>query len=86
MGLDQLDVLVLQTLSIDLLVIVIVVLLGLLLLLLTSLDGLAGLAVAVVVTSVVVLATSLGELCGSGLLSGRVQVLNLGLTEDARNC
>lgn len=85
MGLDQLDVLVLQTLSIDLLVIVIVVLLGLLLLL-TSLDGLAGLAVAVVVTSVVVLTTSLGELCGSGLLSGRVQVLNLGLTEDARNC
>lgn len=37
----------------------------------------------VVVTGVVVLTTGLGELLSSSLLGGGVQVLNLGLTEDA---
>jgi hypothetical protein len=37
----------------------------------------------VVVTGVVVLTTSLGELLSSSLLGSGVQVLNLSLTEDA---
>lgn len=77
MGHDELDVLILNTLSIDLLTIVLLFLLGLLVV--TTLNSLAGLAV--VVASVVVLGS--GELLSSSSLGGGVQVLNLGLTEDA---
>lgn len=77
MGHDEFDVLVLNSLGVDLFTIVLLLLLGLLVL--TTLDSLAGLAV--VVTCVVVLGG--GELLGSSSLGGGVQVLNLGLTEDA---
>lgn len=78
---DQLDILRLETRLIDLLTILLLLLLGL------DLGGLA-LAVVVVVVMVVtgVLTGSLGssQLLGGGSLSLGVQVLNLGLTEDAK--
>lgn len=84
LGHDQLDVLSLKTSLIDLLAIV---LFFLLLLLGLKIDGLA-LAVVVVVVVVVtgVLTGSLGgsELLGGGSLGLGVQVLNLGLAEDAK--
>lgn len=79
LGHDELNVLVLEALGVNLLIVILFLLLGVA----AALDGLGVLAVAVVVTGVVVLATTLGQLLGSGLLGGRVQVLNLGLTEDA---
>lgn len=76
LGHDELDVLVLQTLGINLLtIILIVVLLGL-----GGLGGLSG--VTVVVTGVVTFSTGSGELCGGGLLRAGVDVLDLGLTEN----
>ena len=85
MGLNQLDILVLQAVGVHFLVVIVIVLLSL-----STLDGLAGLAVAVVVVvivaGVVVLAARLSELGGSGLLGSRVQILDLGLTEDTNRC
>lgn len=80
---DELDVLVLDALGVHLLA-VILLLLGGLLLGVTTLDSLARLAV--VVACVVVLGG--GKLLGSRGLGGGVQVLDLGLTEDAvgRRC
>lgn len=75
---DELNVLGLESSVIDLLaVILLLVLLGLL--------GLNGLALVTVVVAGVVTGRSLlsGKLLGSGSLSLRVEVLNLGLTEDA---
>lgn len=74
----QLDILVLEALSVNLLIIVL-----LLLLLFSTLNSLAGLAVGVVVAGVVVVTTLGGKGLSSGLLGSRVQVLNLSLTEDA---
>ena len=81
---DKLDVLGLKTRVIDLLT-VILLLLGLLLdLLLLAVSVVVVVVVIVVVAGVVVtLLLSLGELLGGGSLSLGVQVLNLGLTEDA---
>lgn len=80
---DELDILVLNALGVHLLA-VILLLLGGLLLGVTTLDSLARLAV--VVARVVVLGG--GKLLGSRGLGGGVQVLDLGLTEDAvgRRC
>ena len=81
MGHDELDVLCLQTGVIDLLTVVLF-LLGLL----TSIT-LDGLALVGALGGVVVAGVLVGRLCGellsSGCLSLGVQVLNLGLTEDA---
>lgn len=80
---DELDVLGLETRVVDLLAIILV-LLGLLL------DSLLGVAVVMVVVVVVVVAgvvvtllLGLSQLLGGGRLGLRVQVLDLGLTEDA---
>jgi hypothetical protein len=71
LGHDEFDILVLDALGVDLLVVI--------LLLLGSL-----LAVAVVVAGVVVVVRGgVGELLGSGSLGAGVEVLDLGLTEDA---
>lgn len=82
LGHDQLNILVLQALGIDLLLIIVVLILiiviVIVLLSLAGLDGLAGLAVVV---ARVVLGTGGGELGSGGLLSGSVDVLDLGLTE-----
>lgn len=78
MGHDQLNVLILKSISIDFLVIVFIVLLAV-----GTLDGLAGLAVAVVVAGVVVVTTRSGERLSRSLLGRRVQILDLGFTEDA---
>lgn len=83
MGHDQLDILVLQTSSINLLSLILVFIL-----LVTGVDGLAlAVVVGVVVASVVMSSVVVG-LLGSQLLSGRglglgVEILDLGLTEDA---
>jgi hypothetical protein len=83
LGHDQLDILVLQTSSINLLSLILVFIL-----LVTGVDGLAlAVVVGVVVASVVMSSVVVG-LLGSQLLSGRglglgVEILDLGLTEDA---
>lgn len=87
LGHDELNVLILQALGVDLLTVV------LFFLFLLGLGRLALLAVVVVVVMVVVvivvvagvlsLGVGLGELGGSSLLSGGVDVLDLGLTKDA---
>lgn len=77
LGHDELDVLGLKTGVVDLLTVILL----LLLLGLTSLDGLA--LVTVVVTGVVTGSLLLGESLGGGSLGLGVEVLNLGLTEDA---
>lgn len=84
MGHDQFDILVLESGSIDLLSIVLIIVL----LVLAGIDSLAlsvvvGVIMARVVVSSVVVGFSGGELLGSRCLSLGVQVLNLGLTEDA---
>jgi hypothetical protein len=98
LGHDELDILILNTLGIDLLTIIF------LLLLLLGLRGLTLLAVVVVmvvivvmvvvvvvivivvvivvVTGVLTLGVSSGELGGSSLLGGSVDVLDLSLTKD----
>lgn len=78
---DKLDVLVLESRGIDLLLLILLLLIVvvLVLLLLIGLDSLAGLAVVV---AGVVLSVLGGELSGSSLLSGSVDVLDLSLTED----
>lgn len=78
LGHDELNILVLDALGVHLLA-VILLLLSSLLGGIATLDGLAGLAV--VVARVVVLSGS--QLLSSGGLGGGVQVLDLGLTEDA---
>jgi hypothetical protein len=75
---DELDVLGLEASVIDLLAIVVV-----LLLLLGTLDGLALVTLGGVVVAGVVVGGLAGELLGSLGLGLRVEVLNLGLTEDA---
>ena len=79
---DKLDVLGLKTRVIDLLT-VILLLLDLLLDLLLLAVSVVVVVVVVVAGVVVTLLLSLGELLGGGSLSLGVQVLNLGLTEDA---
>ena len=79
---DKLDVLGLKTRVIDLLT-VILLLLGLLLDLLLLAVSVVVVVVVVVAGVVVTLLLSLGELLGGGSLSLGVQVLDLGLTEDA---
>jgi hypothetical protein len=73
LGHDELDILVLDALCVDLFTIV--------LLLLLSVSTVA--VASVVVTGVVVLDGLVGELLGSSGLGAGVEVLNLGLTEDA---
>lgn len=80
---DELDVLILQAVSVDLLSVIVIILLLLVLLSLGGLDGLAGLAVVV---AGVVLSTGSGKLGSGGLLGGVVDVLNLGLTEHTAPC
>lgn len=77
---DELDVLALKARVVDLLVVILF-----LFLLLLVLDSLAlSVVVVVVMASVVVgLSLRLSELLGGGSLGLGVQVLNLGLTEDA---
>ena len=78
LGHNQFDVLSLKTRLIDLLAIILfLLLLGL------SLGGLALAVVVLVVVTSVLVGSSLSKLLGSGSLSGGVQVLDLGLTEDA---
>lgn len=76
LGHDKLNVLGLKTGLVDLLTVI------LLFLLLLGLN-LGGLALVGVVVGVLSGTLLLGELLGSGSLGLRVQVLNLGLTEDA---
>jgi len=76
---DKLNVLGLETGLVNLLTVI------LLFLLLLGLD-LGGLALVRVVVGVLGGTLLLGELLGSGSLGLRVQVLNLGLTEDAVIC
>jgi len=71
LGHDELNVLVLNALSVNLFLIVLLFL------------GCGLLAVAVVVAGVVVVVSSVGKLLGSGGLGAGVEVLNLGLAEDA---
>ena len=78
---DKLDVLGLKTRVIDLLTVVL--LLDLLLDLLLLAVSVVVVVVVVVAGVVVALLLSLGELLGGGSLSLGVQVLDLGLTEDA---
>jgi hypothetical protein len=85
LGHDQLNILVLKTSSIDLLSIILVIVL----LVITSIDGLA-LAVVVtwvimagVVMSRVVVAFGSSQLLSSGSLGLGVEILDLGLSEDA---
>jgi hypothetical protein len=77
---DQLNVLGLKTRVVDFFVVIFV----LLLLVLGSLP-LAVVVIVIVVVARVIVRTSLGggELLGSGGLGLRVQILNLGLAEDA---
>ena len=84
LGHDELDVLGLKTGVIDLLT-VILLLLGLLLdlLLLAVSVGVVVVVIVVVAGVAVTLLLSLGELLGGGSLSLGVEVLDLGLTEDA---
>jgi hypothetical protein len=71
LGHDEFNVLVLDTLGVDLLVVILLLLSGLL-------------AVAVVVAGVVVVVGgAVGELLSSGCLGTSVQVLDLSLAEDA---
>lgn len=70
LGHDELNVLVLDALGVDLLLVILLLLGGLL-------------AVAVVVAGMVVVVGSVGELLGGGRLGAGVEVLNLGLAEDA---
>jgi hypothetical protein len=79
LGHDKLNVLGLETGLVNLLTVI------LLFLLLLGLD-LGGLALVGVVVGVLGGTLLLGELLGSGGLGLRVQVLNLGLTEDAVLC
>ena len=79
LGHDKLNVLGLKTGLVDLLTVI------LLFLLLLGLN-LGGLALVGVVVGVLSGTLLLGELLGSGSLGLRVQVLNLGLTEDAALC
>ena len=79
LGHDKLNVLGLKTGLVDLLTVI------LLFLLLLGLN-LGGLALVGVVVGVLSGTLLLGELLGSGSLGLRVQVLNLGLTEDAVFC
>ena len=78
LGHDKLDVLGLETSAVDLLAIVL-----LLLLLLGTLDGLALVTLGGVIVAGVVVGGLAGELLGSLGLGLGVEVLNLGLTEDA---
>jgi hypothetical protein len=75
---DELDVLGLKTSVVDLLAVVLF-----LLNLLLALNGLALVAIVGVVVAGVVVGGLLGELLGGGCLSLGVEVLDLGLTEDA---
>lgn len=90
LGHDQLNVLVLETGSVDFLVVLflfvrrIVIIIIVLLLSLRGLGGLAGLAV--VVAGVVVVSASSGELLSGSLLGSGVDVLDLGLTKDTARC
>lgn len=84
LGHDQLDILVLQTSSIDLLSIVLV----LILLVIASVNSLAlavvvGVIVASVVVSGVIMSLLGGQLLGSGGLGLGVEILDLGFAEDA---
>jgi hypothetical protein len=81
---DQLDILILKTSSIDFFSVILVIVL----LVITSIDSLA-LAVVVtrvivagVVMSRVIVGLSSSQLLSSGSLGLRVEILNLGLTED----
>jgi hypothetical protein len=80
---DQFDILILKTLGIDLFSIVFVIVF----LVITSVDGLTlTMVVVVVMAGVIVSSVVVGlgsDLLGSGSLSLRVKVLNLGLTENA---
>jgi hypothetical protein len=78
LGHDELNILVLYAIGVNLLSIVVVIVV--VFLVVGLLGGLA--VVTVVVASVVGLGVGLGELGSSGLLSGGVQVLDLGLTEN----
>lgn len=77
---DKLDVLVLDALGVHLLAVILLFLGSLVGGGVGALDGLTA-GLAVVVAGVVVLGG--GELLGSGGLGGGVEVLDLGLTEDA---
>jgi len=83
LGHDQLDILVLKTRSIDFLSVVLIVVL----LVIASVNSLALAVVAVIVTRVVmssvVVRFSSSKLLGSGSLSLGVQILDLGLAENA---
>jgi hypothetical protein len=89
LGHDQLNILVLEARSINLLSVILV----LILLIITGINSLA-LSVSVIVVVVVIVARmimsgvvvslSSSELLGSRSLSLGVKILNLGLTEDAR--
>ena len=78
LGHDELDVLGLKTGVIDLLTVILLLLLGL-----GTLDGLALGALGGVVVTGVVVGRLVGELLSSLGLGLGVEVLNLGLTEDA---
>lgn len=85
LGHDELDILVLEAGGINLLLLLILLIVVVVLFVLLGVSALnsLGVVVAVVVTGVVVLGTGGGELLGGSLLGGGVQILNLGLTEDA---
>jgi hypothetical protein len=79
LGHDELNVLLLDTVGVDVLLVIL-----LLLIVLLGVGRAGGLGLAVAVAGVVVLGTAGGgELLGSGGLGGGVEVLDLGLTEDA---
>jgi hypothetical protein len=84
LGHDKLDVLILKSRGIDLLLILLLVLLVIIILVLLLLVGLNSLAGLAVVVTRVVLSVLGSELSSSRLLSSGVNVLNLGLTEDAK--
>ena len=80
---DELDVLVLQTFSIDIFVIIVVILLGI-----SSIDNFAlavimEMVMAGVVMAGVIMVPSRGQLLGSGSLSLRIEILDFSFTEDA---
>ncbi|KAI6775734.1 hypothetical protein HG530_002492 [Fusarium avenaceum] len=81
---DELNVLILESGSIDLLIVILllIILLIVVVLVLLLLGGLSSLAGLAVVVAGVVLSVSGSELGSSSLLSGSVHVLDLGLTEN----
>ena len=83
LGHDEFDVFGFETGVVDLFAVIFFFLLGLFRV--TTLDGLALVAVIVIMTGVIS-----GRLCGKLLrgtgLGGRVEVFNLGLSEDAVDC